>query len=92
MASIIAHRVLSDLVTIAQSNASDFDRQTRIARRVEQFKSDIARSRHDAEVIRAIVEKVSSGLEVAASSRALRVEQQSVLVVALQTLRRDRSC
>jgi hypothetical protein len=88
MASIIAHRVLSDLLTIAQSNASDFDRQRRIARRVAQFRSDIARSRHDAEVIHAIVEKGRSGLEVAASSRALRVEQQAALVMALQTLRR----
>jgi hypothetical protein len=37
MASIIAHRVLSDLVTIAQSNASVFDRQARIVRRIDQF-------------------------------------------------------
>ena len=92
MASIIAHRVLSDLMTIAQSNASAFDRQARIARRIELFRADTARSRHRPAAIGAIVEKVSTGLEVAVSSQTLRAEQQSVLMGALQTLRGDQSC
>jgi hypothetical protein len=43
-------------------------------------------------VIGAILEKVSAGLDVAVSSRALRAEQQSVLMGVLQTLRGDQSC
>jgi hypothetical protein len=92
MASIIAHRVLSDLMTIAQSNASAFDRQARMARRIELFRADIARSRHRPAAIGSIIEKVSTGLEVAVSSRTLQAHQQSVLMGALQTLRGDQSC
>ena len=92
MASIIAHRVLSDLMTIAQSNASVLDRQARMARRIEVFRADITRSRQRPIAIGAIIEKVSTGLEVAVSSRTLRAEQQSVLMGALQTLRGHQSC
>jgi hypothetical protein len=63
-----------------------------VAQHSRQFRDDIARSRHRVAIISAIVAKVCAGLEVAASSRALQTEQRSVLVVALQTLRRDPSC
>ena len=92
MASIIPHRVLSDLVTIAQSNASVFDRHARIVRRIDQFRAAIARSRHQTVAINAIIRKLELGLEAAAGSRALGAEQRSALILALQILRSDQGC
>ena len=86
MPSIIAHRVFSDLVTIAQSRAIPLDRQARMSQCLEQFRIDLAKSRHQDAAVGSILAKLRAGLEVAANSPALRPDQRSVLDDALRTL------
>ena len=87
MPSIIAHRVFSGLVTIAQSRAMPLDRQARISQRLEQFRIDLAKSRHQDAAIGNVLAKLRAGLEIAANSPALLPDQRSVLEEAMQTLR-----
>jgi len=86
MASIIPHRVFSDLVTIAQLRATPLDRQARISQRIEQFRIDIGKSRHQGTAVGDIMAKLQAGLAVAATSPALRPDQRSMLDDALRTL------
>lgn len=86
MASIIPHRVFSDLVTIAKSGASPLDREARIAQRIQQFQIDIAKSRHQDAGIGDILSKIRAGLEAQASSPSLGLDQRSALDHALRTI------
>ena len=86
MAGIIPHRVFSDLVTIAQLRATPLDRQARISQRIEQFRIDIGKSRHQGTAVGDIMAKLQAGLAVAATSPALRPDQRSMLDDALRTL------
>jgi hypothetical protein len=91
MASIIAHRVFSELVTIAQSNAGALDRHARISQRMEQFKHDIVRSQHPHAAKGNIITKLRGDLEIAANSPALSPERRCLLAEALDTLTKLRT-
>lgn len=86
MATIIAHRVFSELVTIAQSNVGALERRTRMSQRMDQFKRDIARSEHQDATKGSILTNLRAVLELAANSPALSPDRRSVLAEALDTL------
>ena len=87
MSSILARRVFSDLVSIAQSRASLGDRGARAARRIYQFIADIKTSRFHRAVKGRFIEKLRAELETAVvHSPALGEEPRTVLHEALNTL------
>jgi hypothetical protein len=87
MSSILAHRVFSDLVSIAQSRASLGDRGARAARRVYQFIADIKKTRFHRAVKGRFIERLRAELETAVvHSPALGEESRTVLHEALNTL------
>jgi hypothetical protein len=50
VAGVSANGVFSQIVTIVKSNASEHGRRRRVARRVNQFIEDLARSPHPREI------------------------------------------
>jgi hypothetical protein len=87
MSSILAHRVFSDLVSIAQSGASLGDRGARAARRIDQFNADIKKSRFHGAVKGRFIERLRAELETAVlHSPTLGEEPRTVLHEALNAL------
>ncbi len=86
MASIIAQEVLSEIRMIARSDFPLPERRAEAAKRIDQFKGDLAAVCHQPGVPEKQVESVRRTLQRAAARHDLTAEENSVYAEALDVL------
>ena len=89
MASIIAQQVLSEIRTIARSDASLPERRAEVTKRIDQFKTDLAATRAQPRQVEKQKESLRRTLQRAATHHDLTADENSVYAEALDVLMGD---